>query len=333
MRYVPYHRINAAPNIIVDGAPCPGTVLTLSHWPHSGTPTDLLRDTSAEIAFAHLDSPADRVTAIVSNNHFDQDGLVGIYVLVHPDEAQANRNFLIDVATAGDFGVYKTRAAARVAIAIASFADRVLSPLPASTFDLPYPDLAGHLYKDLLELLPGLAANPDEYRKLWEDEDAQLEASEELIERGHITIDENAALDLAVVHIPTDLPARTAHRFTSQRLTQCHPFAIASRTSCARLLLIQGRSVEFQYRYESWVQYVSRRPLPRVELRGLVEKLNQEELGGRWVFDGVDKITPSLHFEASVQDGVTSLSPEYIRRRVEHHLASGVPAWNPYDAA
>ena len=46
MRFVPYHELNdSTPNIIVDGAAGPGTVLTLSHWPKSGTPEALKRDT------------------------------------------------------------------------------------------------------------------------------------------------------------------------------------------------------------------------------------------------------------------------------------------------
>jgi uncharacterized protein DUF6687 len=92
MRYVPYGQIQGRANIIVDGAACPGTALTLSHWPHSGAPPELRRDTSSEIAFAYLDSPRHRAVAeIVSNNHFDEDGLVGIYALIDAATAQQHR--------------------------------------------------------------------------------------------------------------------------------------------------------------------------------------------------------------------------------------------------
>jgi hypothetical protein len=53
-----------------------------------------------------------------------------------------------------------------------------------------------------------------------------------------------------------------------------------------------------------------------------------ETAGGRWEFDGVDRITPKLHVDGSP---VTSIPLEMIIQRVEHHLRTGPPAWNPYD--
>ena len=44
MRFLPYSQIDAVPNVIVDGAPARHTVLTLSHWPKSGTPPELKAD-------------------------------------------------------------------------------------------------------------------------------------------------------------------------------------------------------------------------------------------------------------------------------------------------
>ena len=53
-------------------------MLCLSHWPGIGSPTEFAADLSAEMAFEYLaafDRHGDAVA--VSNNHFDQDGLVG----------------------------------------------------------------------------------------------------------------------------------------------------------------------------------------------------------------------------------------------------------------
>ena len=330
MRYVPYGQINSSPNIIVDGAACAGTLLTLSHWPKSGTPVDLKRDSSAEIALAYLDSPRFHVNAeIVSNNHFDEDGLVGIYTLLDPATAQKQREFLIDVASAGDFGVYRQRDAARVSFAISACADQAMSPFPKNIFELPYTELAGQIYQRLLEVFPRLLTNLNDYKHLWEEEDARLVDSEGLFERGEIAIEEELALDLAIIRIPLNLPAGPVHRFTQSRMAECHPFAINSHTRCSRLLVIEGQRLEFQYRYESWVQFVSRRPLARVDLGGFVNELNQAETsGGRWVFEGVDKITPRLYLEASPK---SSHSPEQFLNRLKYYLMTGEPAWNPYD--
>src|SRR5579862_8941410 len=290
MRYVPYEQLDSTPNIIVDGAAGTGTVLTLSHWPKSGSPATLKRDTSAETVFAYLDSPLFHVQAeIASNNHFDEDGLVGIFALVDPLTAEKHRALLVDAASAGDFGVYKRRDAARIAFVLGAYADPDASPLPPAIFAMPYPQMSGELYKQLLQIMPCLLASLNDYKPLWEAEDQKLAASEELIEKGLITIEERPALDLAVVHVPENLPVQRVHQFASSRLAEWHHFAVYSRTPCTRMLIVQGQHVEFQYRYESWVQLASRRPPARVNLHGLASELNLDEAsGGQWLFDGVD---------------------------------------------
>jgi Family of unknown function (DUF6687) len=189
--------------------------------------------------------------------------------------------------------------------------------------------MASQLYSELLDLMPRFLTNVGAYRRHWEAEDSKLATSEELIENGRITIEERAALDLAIVHLPEDLTAQLVHRFTQKRLAECHPFALHSRTPCTRLLLIQGQHIEFQYRYESWVQLASRRPPSRVDLKGLAQELNREERsGGSWEFEGVERSTPRLYLKGSA---TTSLSAGTIQERLEQCLSSGPPAWVPYD--
>jgi hypothetical protein len=329
MRFVPFEELDSSPNVIVDGAAGPGTELTLSHWPKSGTPSHLKRDTSAKIVFAYRDSPSSHVAAeIVSNNHFDEDGLVGIYTLVDPRKAERHRDLLTDVADAGDFGFFKHRDAARIAFTLSAYADPDLSPLPKELFALPYAQMASGLYRYLLDLLPNLLMNLTAYQQLWEAEDHRLTATENWLEKGRITIEEKPAIDLAIVRILEDFAEQPVHRFTQKRVARCHPFALHNRTLCTRILSIQKHHVEFNYRYESWVQLISRRPLPRVDLRDLARELNKEEVsGGEWHFDGVERITPQLHLDGSDE---TSIAPEWIQSRLEHHLLTGTPAWNPY---
>ena len=317
MRFLPYARAASVPNVIVDGAPTEHTLLTLSHWPRSGTPAELKGDTSTEIVFNYLDSPQWHVRAdAVSNNHFDEDGLVGIFAMVEPSAAMRHRELLVDVARAGDFGTFTMREAARIAFTLSAYADADASPLPRSVFAGPYADLTGRLYVELLTIVPRLLTNVNDYKPLWEDQDARLAASEALIESGAIRIEERPDLDLALIRIPED-PA------------ECHPFALHNRTPCSRLLLLQGNRVELQYRYEGWVQMASRRPAPRVDLSGLANELNEEEnSGARWVFDGVDQITPKLHLN---ERSMTSIPPDVIVGRVEHHLRTSPVAWDPYD--
>src|SRR5688572_14019198 len=205
MHYVPYNQATI-PNVVVDGSPNAHTLLTLSHWPRSGTPAELKADTSAEIAFKYLDSAAFHVECdVATNNHFDQDGLVGLFVLIDPRTASRHRELLIDVASAGDFGVFKSRTAARINFAVSSFAEPETSPFPKAIFEQPYPRMAAELYERMLGQLPLLLTDTEAFKALWESEDAALSASEGMVEKGTVTLEELPELDLAVVRVPENL--------------------------------------------------------------------------------------------------------------------------------
>jgi hypothetical protein len=332
LRYVPYGELGEERHVIMDGAANPRTALTLSHWPRSGTPAALKQDLSAQIAFRYLERPElHPPVAIVSNDHFDQDGLVGIYALVEPEAARAHEALLVDVAAAGDFATYRSRNAARATFALAAFADRALSPLDPALFRGPYGDLVTALYTELLPRLPELLAHPERFRRYWEDEDAFLAASEAAIASGRVTIEELPALDLAIVTLPDGAPPAPAHRFAVAEPAACHPMAIHNATGRLRILLVRGRRYELQFRYETWVQYVSARPMPRVDLAPLAERLSELEGGVRvWVFDGVGRLTPRLRL---ADGGESDLAPERFRQEVLAFLDAAPPAWDPYDAA
>ena len=74
--------------------------------------------------------------------------------------------------------------------------------------------------------------------------------------------------------------------------------ALHTRTPHSRLIVVRGTSAELRYRYEGWVQFVSRQVAPRVDLAPLAAELTAEEAVGRWLFDGVDHITPRLYHDA-----------------------------------
>ncbi|MGH9058559.1 MAG: DUF6687 family protein, partial [Acidimicrobiales bacterium] len=102
MRYEPCHLLAGRPNVIADGAPVEGTVLTLSHWPASPTPAPLRADLSAQIALRWREAPGPFGGAeLATIDHLDQDGLVSLYALVAPGPARAERARLVEVARAG----------------------------------------------------------------------------------------------------------------------------------------------------------------------------------------------------------------------------------------
>lgn len=303
MEYVAWDDLAGRPNIIVDGYPAAGTVLALSHWRGSGCPEELADDLSTQIAFRYLDRPDMAVDAdAVSNNHFDEDGLCGIFAVVHPDEALARRDKLIQVASAGDFDTFTDRDMARVAFALGSMMDEDRSPLGNAFFSRPYPKVSAGLYEELLVRLPEMVDDPDRFREHWEAEDAWLTHDEKLVTSGAITIEERPDIDLAIVALP-DEPTPLALD-DEVNLLGLHTSAVHNRTRLHRILAVRGRRYQLRYRYETWVRYVSGPTMERVDLASLAEELSASENAGKWTFDGVDNITPSLRLEGADESGI-----------------------------
>jgi hypothetical protein len=326
MRFGGYAASAAVPNVVVDGSPNDGTVLTLTHWPGFPQPDGYRFDLSAEMAFHYLDKPIDHPPAeIVTNNHFDQDGLVGIHALVNPELSLDHRTLLIDVAAAGDFATFRDRRAARASMVIDAYADADRSPIADSLVG-SYDEQCVALYEETIPLLVSMAVDMDRYRELWADEDAELTASESALSEGIVTIEEVPDIDLAIVTIPDTTAGRSGHRFAGMSFDSVHPMALHNATGCFRLLVVHGRRYQFVDRYETWVQYRTRQPLPRVDMRPLADRLMESERGSaRWSASAPGSLTPTLRVE-----GESSLEPAVMCETVVAHLRNSPPAWDPY---
>jgi len=174
-------------------------------------------------------------------------------------------------------------------------------------------------------LLDDIAGN----QKYWEEEFAHLQASEKAIADGHVVIDEVPELELAIVRIPEDMPVRTVRRYLTRWQRSAHPFAVHNITACTRLVWLKGESIEFQYRYESWIQLASRRPAQRIDLSGLARQLGDlESGGGEWVFEGVNEVAPRLRHQGSCRSSITA---EIFMERLVNWLRTQPPAWDPYN--
>lgn len=313
MEYRSYADLTDTPHVVVDGSAQAGTVLTLSHWPGAATPDVLRADLSAEIAFNYLDHPELHVDApSVTNNHFDQDGLVAVFALTEPEAAQARRDRLVDIARAGDFSRFHHRDAARAAIASANLG-------AAAT---------GDPYDAVLPQLVALADDVTAFEEHWATEDEHITATELAIAAGDISIVENTELDLVIVTVPAAWTARTVHRFSTTDAEAAHPFAIHNATDRLVILTVGAGPPVLRYRYETWVQYVTRRPRPRVDLTDLATTLTANDVGaGRWTFDGVHGLSPALHLVGAETTAITDA--DFVAS-VSEELRAAAETWSPY---
>ena len=307
-RFRPYDDTEDVANIVVDGSPNASTVLTLTHWPGIAQPHGLGANLSAEMVFRYLDDPPEHLAAeFVTNNHFDQDGLVGLHALIDPEASLRHREALINVAAAGDFATYRFRSSARASMMIWSYAQPDRSPL-GSQIDAPYPEVCALLYEETIPLLLPMISEPERFRSLWHHEDQQLCASETALADGRVTVEEIGAVDLAVVTIGDD-SLEGGHRFGSEMSDLIHPMALNNATDCCRLLLVRGHEYLYIDRYETWVQYQSRKLPLRIDLGPLATHLTELETGQ--VVDGVTGI--SVDARAATRSCIFDFEPHDSR--------------------
>jgi hypothetical protein len=335
--YVPAHLLGERPHVMVDGAPRPGTTCTLSHWPGTPTPELLRADLSAQIvrlALARPDLVGD--ADAVSIDHYDEDGVVSLALLVLDGLADELGDFLVEVARVGDFGVVRDRAAALVAFALAALADPQRTPVEALRPGRRPGDwlqAVALAAAEALVLLPSLARAPEDFGDLWGTEAAAYDAACEALRAGAARIEERPDADLAVVRVGDPGAGDTGHGdllvAAAWEGRPLHPAAVHSATTCLRVATIQGGSVVVRFRYESWVRLVSRRARPRVDLAPLAARLSaMEEAGAAWSFDGAGAITPAL----SAVGGPSTVDPERVVAMLVEALAEldeGPAAWDP----
>src|SRR4051812_22587934 len=121
MRFEYYHTgIDDTPKLSVDGT-VPNS-LHFSHWQGNKTPATVKADTSTEIALNLVGSPAfEELTQgieLVTNNHFDTDGVLSVWTMLRGERAADLRHELIAAAENGDFSECTTENAVRASIVI-----------------------------------------------------------------------------------------------------------------------------------------------------------------------------------------------------------------------
>ena len=134
--------IAGVPKLSVDGTV--DNAVHFSHWKGNETPEAVKADTSTEIAL-NLVAAADREQLtqgidLVTNNHFDTDGVLSVWTVLTGEPALALRASLISAAEAGDFCELSSEDGVRASIVIQgsdSPTDNAGSPLAQHLLTTP----------------------------------------------------------------------------------------------------------------------------------------------------------------------------------------------------
>lgn len=301
--------LDPAATLMVDGVA--GKALNLSHWPGNRTPRRYRADTTTEMAL-HLAADPERESflepvRIVSNNHFDTDGLLSVWAVLNPDEALRHRRFLVDAARAGDFGTFTSPDAVKFDLMVTAFEDLRRSPIATLLAANGEEERTRLVYEELLGRLPGLFYQADAHRRLWEDEFESIVHSFQRVREGGARIREYPSSSLSVLETEEELEKMA--RFDSCRF---HRVLTATR---------DGRGFRFQLEHHifSWFDTVTPPKGARTDLTPLAHQLNSVEPNRewRWIYTGNQDLEAKLFLpDADGDPAVSGLSLERVETLV-----------------
>ena len=279
------------PKLSVDGT-VPKSV-HFSHWEGNETPAELKADTSTEIALNLVASPRrDEYTKgidLVTNNHFDCDGVLSCWVVLNGERTLQYRDLLISAAEAGDFSEHSSDDGVRVSIAIQGaeqsspnnddgsplaqmlagreFATRIVDN-DALAYELIFPELE--------KLLTNVAA----YEPLWREGWKNVANAIESFEGGRSRVREYADSRISVVTLAPELFHGTVPFTAISKYVRGELFLIAIPTS-------GGWFYRLDYPYYSWAETVVRPKISHRDLSSALLTLSERETNrdGQWKRD------------------------------------------------
>src|ERR1044072_2754596 len=335
MRFEFYHSsLEETPKLSVDGTV--DNALHFSHWQGNQTPAELKADTSTEICLNLVGAPnrneLTRGIELVTNNHFDTDGVLSVWTVLTGERALDLRELLIPAAEAGDFSEFRNEAAVRASIVIQG-SDQ---PTPGEESGSPLAlQLAGQEVDDaraydlVLPQVERVLTKTDEFEPLWRSAWDKIATAMESFERGTSKVVEfgDDAGDSLVSLVTLAPEVFSSSGFNPTR--HAAPYTAITRYARGQLFVVttplnDGWAYRIDYPYYSWAETVVRPRIPRRDFSQLLSELNQRERqkDGLWKID-TSEMTSVIKFLGS--DGTlaaSSLDPDDVAKALAHSSPS-----------
>jgi hypothetical protein len=309
------------PKLSVDGTV--DNSIHFSHWQGNTTPAEVKADTSTEIALNLVASPNRSALtndiALVTNNHFDTDGILSVWTVLTGERALAHRDLLIAAAEAGDFSEYSSDDGVRVSIAIqgsdqASPNNDDGSPLARLLAGEEVDDDA-RAYDLVLPEVERLLTNINDYESLWREGWEKVVAAVESFERGKSGVTEYPDSRISVVTLAPELFDGAGFSPTKHSA----PYTAISKFAKGELFLVAiptrgGWFYRLDYPYYSWAETVVRPRIERRDLKEALQLLNAKEANrdGRWQTDDREMTSAVKFLEPGRILGVSRLEPDEV---------------------
>jgi hypothetical protein len=309
------------PKLSVDGT-VPNSV-HFSHWVGNETPPELKADTSTEIALNLVASPRKASLTqgieLVTNNHFDTDGVLSVWTVLNGERALKYRDVLIAAAEAGDFSEYSSKDGICVSLAIqgndqAFPNEDTVSPLAGSILNEAVTDDA-RAYEAVLPQVESLLSNPAAFESLWRDGWHRISTSMQSFESAKSRVQELGATGVTLITLAQDLFG--AHGFNPA--SHLVPFTAIARFAKGELFVVSmpsdnGWYYRIDYPYYSWAETVVRPRITRRDLSSIVDGLNRRERSprGRWQKDDRELTSAVKFADENGELVVSGLMPEEV---------------------
>jgi len=305
--------LDKVPKLSVDGT-VPNSI-HFSHWEGNTTAPEVKADTSTEIALNLVDSPNYAALTngidLVTNNHFDTDGVLSVWTVLNGERALDYHDLLISAAEAGDFSEHTTDDGVRISIAIQG------SEQASSNNDTP-PPLAGWLageemddaraYELVLPQVEQLLANVNAYEFLWREGWNNVALALESFARGESRVVEYHDSRISLITLSPKL---------------INPIMAISKHARGELFLIAtpapgGWFYRLDYPYYSWAETVTRPHIPRRDLKNALATLSEKEgnrdgqWNGQWKTDDREMTSAAKFLDDAGELQVSRLEPDKV---------------------
>ena len=322
------------PKLSIDGTV--DHAIHFSHWQGNQTPQSVKADTSTEIALNLVAAPnRDELTHgidLVTNNHFDTDGVLSVWTVLAGERALELRDKLIAAAEAGDFSEMSTQAGVRASIVIQGSESAIDkdtgSPLAGQLAGGPVSDNA-RAYELVLPQVEQVLTRTNDYASLWCDPWNRIALALDSFAKGRSRVDEDTEAKISLVTLAPEIFSSAGFKPTRH----CAPFTAISHHARGEVFLIAtpfggGWAYRLDYPYYSWAETIVRPRIERRDFSALVAVLNELEknAGGSWRVD-TSELTSAAKF--SDQDGklaASGLALDVVATRLHAFLLQSTSA-------
>jgi hypothetical protein len=327
MRFEYYHEgLAATPKLSIDGT-VPNAV-HFSHWQGNQTPASVKADTSTEIALNLVAAPdrekLTRGIALVTNNHFDSDGVLSVWTVLTGERALDLREQLIAAAAAGDFSELSTEDGVRASIVLQG-SDLPLdkgSPLAHQLAGEPIDDDA-RAYELVLPEVERVLTRTGDYESLWREPWERIALALDSFAKGTSHVVEDDDTKVSLVTLAPEIFSGAGFKPTRHAA----PFTAISHHAHGKLFMIatplgDGWSYRIDYPYYSWAETIVRPRIERRDFTSLISELNEIEksAAGSWRLDSSEMTSAVKFLDQNGKLAASGLWPEVVAEQLRTSL-------------